>query len=327
MRRLLVNDALGQLGEVTFWHLLKEWFGCEFVGAQYERLAQAANIHALANEPQGWPDASLIIRNASYFGPIKASERIPTISLLQDIFPEGPQKDMQEQVMGGSAMTVINSEFTASKYAKIFHDWNKPTERSGTRVIPLPVDFSLFEPQNAMGCQQALGLPDGCVCWVGASQGPAGHVKGFDIFLKTVRTNPDLYFVAVFKDAIPESVPPNLRCFLRLSHEELVKVIGACRVGLCTSRMESQHLAGIEMGACGLPMIAPPVGVYHGHHDTSFHGLLVVVDNFAVAIRSMLGRIHDPEEIRAFWKKDFDRPVIRAQWEKLVKEIECSGRS
>lgn len=317
MRRLLVNDMLTSIpGTSTFWNDLQDWFAMEFCGGSYPMLGETVDVHLATAGP-----ASLIIRNASYFGPMKASEKIPTISLLQDIFPEGPQKDLQEAVMGGSAMTVMNSEFTASRYAKVFLDWNKPTERPGTRVIPLPVDFSLFEPQNAMGCQQALGLPDGCICWIGASQGAAGEIKGYDVFLRLVRTNPDLHFVAVFKDAIPDSVPPNLRCYLRLTHEDLVKVIGACQVGLCTSRTESQHLAGIEMGACGLPMVAPPVGVYYKRGSEDFPGL-VVHDNAIVAIRSLLGRPHDAETIREYWQKEFDREVVRKQWEKLIAEVE-----
>lgn len=373
MRRLLVNDALNQLGEVTIWNRLQEWFGCEFVGSDFAALEivvetmleQESKISSNLEKP------SLIIRNATWFPPIKASIAtirelcddcsgpmsrcgkhgaageppigprygIPTISLLQDIFIDGPQRQMQIAVIESSQAVVCNSPFTLSRY-----EWNVrpglPNKKGElhpeprTKIIPLPVDFSLFEPQNAMGCQQALGLPDGCVCWIGASRGAAGQVKGFDIFLQIVRTNPDIPFVAVFKDTMPDSMPPNLRCYVRLSHAELVKVIGACRVGLCTSRMESQHLAGIEMGACGLPLVVPPVGAYSNRTDIP--GLVVdgavittnAIDAFIGGIRGALSQRWGAEEkIRNYWRKEFDIPVVRAAWEKLVAEVECSGAS
>ena len=238
----------------------------EFVGGDYQQLEAV-----VGNNING---TSLIIRNASFFGPLKASERVPTISLLQDIAVEGEQRKLQDAVIASSRVVMCNSAFTMQNY-----------KADNLRVIPLPVDFALFEPGNSMGLQQSLSLPDGCVCWIGASQGAAGHVKGWDMFLQVVRLNPDIPFVGVFKDQIPNEMPPNLRAYARLTHEELVRVIGACRVGLCTSRTESQHLAGIEIGACGLPMVAPPVGVY--------------------------------------WQREFDKPLIRQAWANLIKEIEA----
>jgi len=308
MRRLLVNDALNQLGEVTFWNLLQEWFGMEFVGGDYGTLAET--VRAVCD------DADLIVRNATWFPPIQT--QAPTISLLQDIIAEGQQREMQEAVIKSSRMTVFNSAFTASKYENV--------KSFTSRVIPLPVDFSLFEPQNTMGCQQALSLPDGCVCWIGASQGAAGQVKGFDIFLRVVRVNPDINFVAVFKDALPEYSPPNLRMYCRLTHAELVRVIGACRVGLCTSRTESQHLAGIEMGACGLPMVAPPVGIYWKRDELP--GLIVndsSVTAYTEAIRSLLSKHHDPQVVREHWRIGLDRPFIKHAWSKLIEEAEVDA--
>ena len=290
----------------------------EFVGGGYPDLAGIAMEHAnpaLACGERLGNDATLIIRNATWFPPIQT--QVPTISLLQDIIAEGPQREMQEAVIKSSHAVIFNSAFTESKY----HGFHAEVSRA---IIPLPVDFTLFEPGNPMGLQQALSLPDGCVCWIGASQGAAGQVKGFDIFLRVVRTNPDIPFVAVFKDTLPEYSPPNLRMYCRLTHAELVKVIGACRVGLCTSRMESQHLAGIEMGACGLPMVAPPVGIYW---KRQFPGMLLPenasITDYNQTIR-LLAAQSGPNTggIRAYWQKEFDKPVIKVSWTRLVEEVE-----
>jgi len=303
----------------------------EFVGGDYVMLAEkakAAMTPYLDTSLGVQYPPSLIVRNATWFPPIQA--QVPTISLLQDII-EGPQREMQEAVIKSSAAVVFNSEFTRSKYpTAIAKTGDVPRTIDAPpdvryRVIPLPVDFSLFEPQNPMGCQQALSLPDGCVCWIGASQGAAGQVKGFDIFLRIVRTNPDIPFVAVFKDALPEYSPPNLKMYCRLTHAELVKVIGACRVGLCTSRTESQHLAGVEMGACGLPMVAPPVGVYWQHRlMPEVNPVDGGVPEYSIALRATLKWPGDPQTIRAYWQKEFDKPVIKAAWTKLIEEVECA---
>src|SRR5687767_7204959 len=117
-RRLLVNDVESCIpGTRTFWTDLREWFGMEFVGGEYATLANLVDgmmFEHDPDEPEETPP-SLIIRNASWFPPLKASERVPTISLLQDIL-EGDGRKMQEAVIASSVATVCNSFFTASKY-------------------------------------------------------------------------------------------------------------------------------------------------------------------------------------------------------------------
>lgn len=306
MRRLLVNDRLDTLGERTFWHLLRDWFSMEFVGGDYATLAERA-----ASVAGG---ATLLVRNATWFPAIRAEA--PQIALLQDIFEDGPVREMQDKVLAGCDKTVFNSEFTRSKYGA-----------PGASVVPLSVDFDLFQPSNRMGLQQALSLPDGCVCWVGAQSA----VKGYDIFLQVVRTNPDIPFVAVFKDRQPDDAPPNLRMYTRLTQQELARVMGACRVGLCTSRSESQHLAGIEMGACGLRMVASPVGVYWKMESdvpvTRYSELepRLITEALRAALGSREGSYYSGEKVRAFWQRQYDQAVIRHQWARLIEEVEHSG--
>jgi len=314
VRRLLVNDMLSALPDHrTFWDDLRDWFDCEFVGGDYSILA------AEADKKSG--GASLIIRNASWFPPIPG--KIPTISLLQDIALEGPMREMQEAVIASSCAVVFNSAFTASKYAKpagIAEQHGLGDDATvNSHVIPLPVDFDTFEPGNHMGLQQALSLPDGAVIWVGSQH----TIKGWDVFLRVVRVNPDIPFVAVFKDALPEYGPPNLRMYSRVTHGELAKIIGACRVGLCTSRTESQHLAGIEMGACGLPLVTPNVGTYWNRAEMP--GVIInepTVNLYSAAIRQMLVAGGNPNPVRDYWKREFGPCVVRAAWAKLIEEVE-----
>ena len=96
MTRLLVNDCLTTIpGTRTFWHDLQDWFYMKFIGGPYEHLAGIASPDL---------DATLIIRNATYFGPI--STKVPQISLLQDIITEGPLRKMQDDVIGDHGKVV-----------------------------------------------------------------------------------------------------------------------------------------------------------------------------------------------------------------------------
>ena len=109
--------------------------------------------------------------------------------------------------------------------------------------------------------QTKWAIKPGSICWVGA----ANPIKGWDILHRLIGLT-DYNFVIVRKDADrgPETGwHGRARYLYRLEQKELAEVMGACRVGLCTSLAETQHLAGLEMAACGLPVVSIyPVGVY-----------------------------------------------------------------
>lgn len=318
VRRLLINDQLTCIqGTRTFWHDLQDWFDMEFFGGDYATLSRKATDYVRGIEEGNGEQIPMVIRNASYFDVVSC--KAPTVSLLQDIFPEGsPLRTLQSDVISGSEVTVCNSEFTAQACG---------VEGKNSRIIPLPVDFGQFEVGNSMGLQMELGLPDEAVCWIGASQGAAAEVKGFDLFQRIVRSNPDVPFVGVFKDKEPYQAP-NLRTFCRVDHDKLVRIIGACKVGLCTSRVETQHLAGIEMGACGLPLVTTNVGTYWGRDDMPgkvLHDpedIWMATEAFTEHMRDALANPVDPQEVRSYWKSEFHRPVIEAQWRELIEEVE-----
>ncbi|OGL25188.1 hypothetical protein A2884_02285 [Candidatus Saccharibacteria bacterium RIFCSPHIGHO2_01_FULL_48_12] len=306
MKRLLVNDTLNSLGERTLWNKLQDWFDLEFVCGDYMTLAAVADKKAV--------DASLIIRSASWFPPIPASQNVPTIGLLQEILA-GKLRAVQDDIINSCTKVVANSQFTRSHYS----------EHSNVVVIPLSIDFGLFQPGNRTNLQKELNIPDRAVCWVGASQGPEGRVKNFEKFMNIVHRTPDISYVAVFKDEDIKDKPTNLQTFVKLPQDELVKVINACHIGLCTSRIESQHLAGIEMGACGLPMVVPPVGVYWQRTDLP-GALIKDGDDWVSAIRATLAKTYDTKEVRDYWYKEFNDDVCKDKWSRLIKEVE-SGTS
>jgi glycosyltransferase involved in cell wall biosynthesis len=204
--------------------------------APYPLLAGRVEALATANKP------GVIIRNGTWFGPIDL--KVPTISLIQDIMPANSyQRAEQVRVARQSALTVFNSAYTKSKYPELAN--------ITSRVIPLSVDFDLFSPRKVS--------PLADICWIGA----ASWVKGWDVLGEIIRAMPTRTFALVLKDSSHGTVPDNVRVFNRISHTDLPLIILGCQVGLCTSREETQHLAGIEMAGCGLPVVAPNVGAYY----------------------------------------------------------------
>lgn len=82
-----------------------------------------------------------------------------------------------------------------------------------------------------------------------------------------IRAMPETTFALVLKEHSSGRTPDNVQVFTRVPHSELPNIINGCSVGLCTSRQETQHLAGIEMAGCGVPMVTPNVGAYYDTHE------------------------------------------------------------
>ena len=242
----IVNDLLTCIpGTRTLWSDLCDWLDAEWVGGNYDSLARDVEARAADQKP------GLIVRNGTYFGPIDLPS-VPTISLIQDIMPgQSYQRGEQVRVARLSTLTVFNSEYTRSKYPEL--------SDLPYRIIPLPVDFDLFRPMPAR--------PVADICWIGAPT----RIKGWDTLGDIIRAMPTVTFALILKEHSTGRTPDNVQVFTRVPHTELVNLINGCSVGLCTSREETQHLAGIEMAGCGLPIVAPNVGAYYNKR-VSFNG-------------------------------------------------------
>ena len=246
----IVNDALAQgAGQSTLWHHLVSWFNGEFIGGEYSGLGN------VAAEKLAGVSAGVCVRNASWFPAFDCA--IPVISLLQDVLPEGhPGRPQQVEVCQRSALIVANSRWTLSQYPEL--------TGLPTKIIPLPVDFHVFRlREDADALRTKWNIRPGSVCWVGSGD----VVKGYDILHRLIGQT-GFNYVVVRKDKVngpdwPDAWGGRCRNFGQLPQADLAEIMGACAIGLVTSRAETQHLAGIEMAACGLNVVfINPVGVY-----------------------------------------------------------------
>lgn len=310
MRGYLVNDALAIIpGSRTFWHDLLEWFPwLEDQTGGYTPYPELA--YRIATLPRPLPD--LIIRNASFFPPIPLG--VPTISLLQDVL-YGQPREAQLEVCRRSAWTVVNSTYTASLYPELT-----------PRVIPLGIDFTQFvvyTPEERAQARTMLGIPEHAICFVGAGT----SVKGWAHVQRLIRET-ELPFVLVMKDDTVIDIPGRVKTFTQIPHAQLVPVLNACSLGFCPSVRETQHLAGIEMGACGLPLVTSDVGAYY-RRSAGPWGMRAEPDEYVETLTRLRTAVtqRTRESARSYWEcRGFTREACRQAWEILVEGVVGAAR-
>ena len=240
----LVNDILTCIpGTKTFWHDLLEWL------PELEDKCNGYTPYNLlpSNIERDWMNGhktDYIIRNASYFRPMDIP--VKTISLLQDLLPDNSE---QLSVCNKSDIVVFNSPYTQSHYI------DKITSK--TVMIPLGVDFNKFVPTEKK-YNSELDILENSILFIGSN---TNNPKGFDILLKIIEET-DYNFCLVMKDDFKID-NPRVKVFNKINHDMLVKVMNSCQMLVCTSRIETLHLAGVEAAACNLPLVTSNVGIYY----------------------------------------------------------------
>lgn len=247
-----------------------------------------AGISNRLDKENKW-DLGYIIRNASYFGPLDIV--VPQVAFVQDIL-SGNLGAVQRRVREAATVRVFNSEYTKDRIGGMPDD----------PVIPISVDFDVFAPTK-------IGKD---VLFIGANS----EVKGVDRFLDLVNGTTDHLFHAVMKDGHKFN-HPKIYSHGRVTHENLKVIMGECRVLVCTSREETQHLAGIEAAAMGLQIVAPPIGCYCGMASDKI-GAVVIHGDFAAALDTVMMNPHfSPRE---YFKARFSRDVCKQRWVDLIRE-------
>jgi glycosyltransferase involved in cell wall biosynthesis len=300
----LVNDTLTCIPNTkTFWHDLLEW-----VPNLEDKCNGNTPFHILpfniendANK-NGYPD--YIIRNATYFRKINLP--VKTISLLQDLSLGNQQ---QLDVCNASDVVVFNSPYTQSHYEDFI--------KTKKVMIPLGVDFNKFKPLNQKFSEELDILPNS-ILFIGSN---TVTPKGFDIMLNII-DNTEYNFCLVMKDNYTIN-HPRVKVFNKIDHDLLIKVINSCEMLVCTSRIETLHLAGVEAAACNLPVITTNVGIYYGlvsgkwgRNVNSFNYL-----DFINEINYTKNNLNDFEPRKFFLDYGLDTETCKNKWVSLINNI------
>jgi len=289
----LVNDKLTCIpGTRTFWHHLLDGVPglVDKTIGTYEGLAGHVESEAVTAEPD------YIIRNAAYFRWINVG--CPVISFVQDIV-EGALRDQLIEACAASRSVVFNSEYTKMMYPEL--------HATDCRVIPIGTDETIFRPRISDPY-----IPDDAVLWVGS-----GHrVKGFDLACR-LASESERPWVFVMKD--DTQVEVGALVLRRISQEQLARVASACSVGVCTSTRETQHLAGIEMGMCGLPLVTTEVGAYYSRPIGPWGQVSNGHWHDEIEMASKLNRAH----AALYWRKaGFGLPECIDKWRDAIAMME-----
>lgn len=300
----LVNDTLTCIpGTKTFWNDLLEW-----LPELEDKCGGYTPFNVLPNSiEQIWmkgvrPD--YIIRNATYFRQLGIP--VKTISLLQDLSPNNQE---QINVCNSSDIVVYNSPYTQSHYT------GKITAKSV--MIPLGVDFNKFKPLGE-DYSQELGILPNSILFIGAN---TTIPKGFDIMLDIIN-NTNYNFCLVMKDGFKID-NPRVQVFNRIDHDKLIKVMNSCEMLVCTSRVETLHLAGVEAAATGLPLVTSNVGIYYNLENGAWGRNIKTLyfQDFITEINYVKNNIKEFKPREAFLELGLDTETCKNKWVDLINSL------
>lgn len=298
----LVNDCLTCIpGTTTFWHDLLKWFpNLEDKTGGYTDYSILANKIESIN-----PKPDYIIRNGTYFR--KLNINVPTFCLIQDTRDD----PIQTEVINSSTVVVFASKHVYSIYKNRINPKN-------VRIIEQSSDFDFFKP---LPIKHPDVLPNSII-FIGDS---TITKKGFHIVLDIIDKMSDVNFCLVMKDnttieAIPEKNRHKVKIFNKVDKETVRLLINSCICAICTSGYEEGHFAGIEIGACNIPIVTRPMGCYLDRKDDSTWGIFANDNEFPDKIRYVISNRHlfSP---RAYYSKEYTLERCREKWTKLIEEF------
>jgi len=300
-RGWLINDCLTCIPNTkTFWHNLLEWFP-DMVDKTGGYTNYGALPSKIENDAQQNGSPDYIVRNCTFFR--KLNLNVKTISLLQDYYPNNGE---QINVANSSDIVVFNSPFTYSLY--------KDKVSSRIEIIPLGVNPDVFNETEDYS--EELGILPNSILFVGAA---TVNPKGFDLMTDIINQT-NYNFCLVMKDGYV-SKNPRVRVFNKIPQEMMVKVYNSCRMVLCTSRMETQHLGGIEGAMCGLPIVATNVGAYFGMESGEWGRKANNIDEFKKEIEYVFNNFEQFDSRQYFINLGYDLEGCKNNWNRIINKL------
>lgn len=138
------------------------------------------------------------------------------------------------------------------------------THYGAARVLTLPtgVDRTTFFPRSNKGqLRDQFGIPR--EAFVGVFLARWGIDKAVDVLEKIMAGTPDVFWLLILGtgEPCPYKDGPRTKVIENIAHDEVARVLSCADFLLHPSRYEGFGLSIAEALACGLPVIATPVGI------------------------------------------------------------------
>ena len=246
---VIVNDLLGGwMGERTFWNYMLDGFP-EMIGLDHKAAGTGRELFEMTARKciRGMSPDTVIIQNATYLN--KISDENFTIAFLQDnLRTMGMKSWLQDKVLTTSQIVVTNSRETAKSYAEF-----NPV------VIPIGIDTRIFHPLDKGALREKYRIPP--KAQVGIFVGDFTEIKGWAEIKRLIDSYPNVFFIIVSKrEESYDTV--NTKCFCKVSQSTLADLYNCADFFLLGSPVETQCLAALEAGFCGLPIVMKQTGIF-----------------------------------------------------------------
>jgi glycosyltransferase involved in cell wall biosynthesis len=305
----IVNDFLGGwLGERTFWNYMLEGIP-EIQGFDHKTLG--CHLSQISTEAgkrvSTMPPDSIVIQNATFLD--KVSDANFTIAFLQDNLRSMGRRDViQESVLRSSQMIVANSHETARSYSEF-----NPV------VISIGIDSSVFySKDNEEELREKYCVPTDRL--VGIFVGDFTEVKGWNEIKRIVDSNPEIFFILVSKRAEGYEVS-NTKCFNKVSQNILAELYNCSDFFILGSPIETQCLAALEAGFCGLPIIMKRTGIFMDFTDDQRNQVGVFNNDLSLAFQEFLRDTNRFSPRETLLSLDFGIDSMISKWKALLENL------
>ncbi|MCJ0902342.1 glycosyltransferase [Rhodococcus sp. ARC_M6] len=230
-----------------------------------------------------------------------------------------------EQLVARGATHVI-----ATSSDEVFDLVRLGSPRSRTTIVPSGVDIDQFTPEGPRAKKTAEHR---LLC-----VGRLVEQKGFDVAIAALASLPDAELVlaggppssglraddvaiGLMKLAERLGVEDRVKLLGRVPHHALPKLMRSADAVLCTPRYEPFGIVALEAMACGIPVVATPVG---GLRDTVVDGLTghrVPIDNPIQTARVVRHLFDNAEEGASFSREGRSRACESYSWDHVAGEV------
>jgi glycosyltransferase involved in cell wall biosynthesis len=251
---ILINDILtGCMGEKVLWNYLLEGvpniYGIE--------LNKTKNINKFIED--NFSKNAIILQNATFIPKIDNTRT--TVAFLQDNLRNFKViKDsgvIQQQTLKSSDYIVFNSKEISNSYK----------EFTGP-IIPIGIDSDLFGIKDKQQLRAKYGKPNKKT---GIFVGNFSPVKGWENVSSIINKYNGINFILVSKD-IESYNKTNTFCYNRVDQTTLSELLNCADFFILGSPVETQCLAALEAGFCGLPVIMKKTGIFMDWDDRHLMG-------------------------------------------------------